>query len=105
MSKLFKGLKKGLEEALAYTEGKLTLKSELIEIPEPPSEYKASDIRRIRETGNYSQGVFAKILNVSIKTVQSWESGARIPSHAALRLLEIIDKGFYRPQIFRKIAQ
>lgn len=104
MSKLFKGLKKGLEEALAYSEGKLTLKSEFIEIPEPPKEYKADDVRRIREKGNYSQGIFAKILNVSIKTVQSWESGMRVPSHAALRLLEIIDKGFYRPQIYRKSA-
>lgn len=31
MSKLYKGLKKGLEEALAYAEGKITLKSEIIE--------------------------------------------------------------------------
>lgn len=104
MSKLFKGLKEGLEEALAYTEGKITLKSEIIEIPEPPIEYNAKDIRRIRESGNYSQGIFAKILNVSIKTVQSWESGARVPSHAALRLLEIIDKGIYKPKIYQKCA-
>jgi putative transcriptional regulator len=102
MDKFFKGLKKGLEETLAYSEGKLSLKSEFIEIPEPPTEYKASDIKRIRESGHYSQGIFAKVLNVSIKTVQSWESGARVPSHAALRLLEVIDKGFYRPQISRK---
>lgn len=99
MSKFFKGLKKGLEEALAYTEGKITLKSELIEIPEPPSEYTANDIKKIRASGHYSQGIFAKVLNVSVKTVQSWESGTRVPSHAALRLLEIVDKGFYRPQI------
>ncbi len=105
MSKLFRGLKKGLEEALAYTEGKITLKSELIEIPEPPFEYKAKDVRRIRETGHYSQGIFAKILNVSIKTVQSWESGTRVPSHSALRLLEVVDKGFYRPQISKKISR
>jgi putative transcriptional regulator len=97
MSKFFKGLKKGLEEALAYTEGKITLKSEWVEIPEPPKQYKAKDIQKIRATGHYSQGFFAKILNVSIKTVQSWESGERVPSHAALRLLEIVDKGIYRP--------
>ena len=99
MSKLFKGLKKGLEEALAHTEGKITLKSEIIEIPEPPAEFSAKDIKRIREQNHYSQGIFAKVLNVSIKTVQSWESGVRAPSHAALRLLEIVDKGFYRPRI------
>lgn len=101
MSKLFKGLKKGLEEALAHSEGKITLKSEIIEIPEPPSDYNADDIRRIREQNHYSQGIFAKVLNVSIKTVQSWEAGTRVPSHAALRLLEIVDKGIYRPQFIK----
>lgn len=50
-----------------------------------------------REQNNYSQGIFANVLNVSIKTVQSWESGVRAPSHVALRLLEVVDKGFYRP--------
>lgn len=103
MSKLFKGLKKGLQEALAFSGGKITLKSELIEIPEPPSDYNADDIKRIREESCYSQGVFAKVLNVSVKTVQSWEAGTRVPSHAALRLLEIVDKGFYRPQISRSL--
>lgn len=103
MSKLFKGLKKGLKEALAHAEGKITLKSEIIEIPEPPAEYRAKDIKRIRKQSNYSQGIFAKVLNVSIKTVQSWESGARAPSHAALRLLEIVDKGFYRPRIAKSM--
>ncbi|BBI18219.1 hypothetical protein [Neochlamydia sp. S13] len=50
MSKLFKGL----EEALAFAERKVTLKSELIEIPELPNEYKAIDIKRIREKNHYS---------------------------------------------------
>lgn len=103
MSKLFKGLKKGLEEALAYSEEKITLKSEHIVIPEPPSDYNANDIRRIREKSHYSQGIFARVLNVSVKTVQSWEAGTRAPSHAALRLLEIVDKGFYRPQISKSL--
>lgn len=100
MSKLYKDLKKGLEEIIAYKEGKITLKSEIIQIPEPPKAYTAKEIKRIR--GNYSQGVFAKILNVSLNTIQAWESGDRNPNHAALRLLEIIDKGIYRPQIYRR---
>lgn len=103
MSKLFKGLKKGLEEALAHVEGKITLKSELIEILEPPAEYSAEDIKRIREQNHYSQGIFAKVLNVSIKTVQSWESGTRVPSHAALRLLEVVDRGFYQPRVAKSM--
>ena len=102
MSKFFKDLKKGLEDIVAHKKGKLTLRSELVEIPEQPAEYKAKDIKNIRKKSNYSQGLFAKVLNVSIKTVQSWESGKRVPSHAALRLLEIVDKGIYRPEVYRR---
>jgi putative transcriptional regulator len=102
MGKLYKDLKKGIEEIIAYKKGKITLQSEIFQIPEPPKAYNAKEIKRIR--GNYSQGVFAKVLNVSLNTVQAWESGDRNPNHAALRLLEIIDKGIYRPQIKRKSA-
>ncbi|MCI0381943.1 MAG: helix-turn-helix domain-containing protein [Chlamydiae bacterium] len=99
---MFKQLKKGLKEIIAYKKGKITLKSEYIEIPEPPEIYTPKAIKNIRSKGNYSQGVFAKILNVSLKTVQAWESGERNPNHSALRLLEIIDQGIYRPMIQRK---
>lgn len=102
MGKLYKDLRKGLKEIIAYKEGKITLKSEIIQIPEPPKEYSAREIKKIR--GNYSQGVFARILNVSLNTVQAWESGDRNPSHAALRLLEIVDKGIYRPKIKKRIS-
>lgn len=104
MSKFYERLKEGLEDVLAHKEGKITLRSEVIEIPEPPMEYSAKDIKKIREKGRYSQSIFAKVLNVSIKTVQSWESGERFPSHAALRLLEIVDKGIYRPKVIQKRA-
>jgi putative transcriptional regulator len=95
--KFFKDLKEGLEEVVAHKKGKITLRSELINIPSAPKNYKAIDVKKIRARGKYSQSVFAKILNVSVKTVQSWECGDRVPSHIALRLLEIIDKGIYQP--------
>src|SRR6266404_3444037 len=100
-SKFARDLKTALKEAIAHKEGKLDLYSEYIEIPEPPAEYKAKEIKKIREKNRYSQGMFALVLNVSKKTVQSWESGQRIPSGAALRLLEIVDKGQFLPQIFK----
>lgn len=100
--KFFNDLKTGLEEIISYRKGKLDLRSEEIELPEPPAKYKAKDIKRIRQRNSYSQGVFSRILNVSIKTVQSWESGQRIPSHSALRLLELVDKGVYCPNVHKK---
>ena len=101
-NKLFKDLKAGIQDVLDYKKGKLDLRSELIDIPEPPMTYKAKDIKKIRKKNRYSQGIFSKILNVSVKTVQSWESGQRIPSHAALRLIELVDNGTYCPNIYKK---
>jgi putative transcriptional regulator len=39
-----------------------------------------------------SQAVFARVLNVSVRTVQAWEQGLRQPSDAALKLLTIAKK-------------
>jgi len=102
MSKLFKKLKAGLEDVLAHSKGKLDLRTHDVEIPEPPAHYKAKEIKLIRERRKYSQSIFARVLNVSVKTIQSWETGKRVPSHAALRLLEIIDKGYYNPELSKR---
>jgi putative transcriptional regulator len=104
MGRFFEDLKDGLEEAIAYEKGKKTLRSRYIVLPPPPAEYTAKEIKRIRAKAEYSQGVFARVLNVSVKTVRSWESGERSPNHATLRLLEIIDKGIYRPKVIQKRA-
>jgi putative transcriptional regulator len=103
MSKFYDDLKAGFEDIVAHKQGKLNLRTIEIEIPEPPANYKAKDVKRIRKKHHYSQGLFSKILNVSIKTVQSWESGQRVPNHAALRLLELVDKGIYNPNIYKKL--
>jgi putative transcriptional regulator len=81
--KFFESLKKGLEEAIAHDKGEITLRPKEIELPSPPK-YTAKYIKRIRAREHYSQGVFAKILNVSPKTIQAWESGLRVPSQATL---------------------
>jgi putative transcriptional regulator len=101
MSDIANKIKRGLQDVLAHRQGKLDLRTTEVEVPAPPSEYKAKEIKRIREHRQYSQSIFAMILNVSPKTVQSWESGKRKPSQAALRLLEIIDKGIYNPEIYK----
>lgn len=58
MSKLFKNLKAGLEEAIAHEQGKINLRSVCIEIPDAPSNYKPKQIKN----NNYSQGVLQKYL-------------------------------------------
>ena len=104
MGKFFDDLKEGLEDAISFEKGKVTLRTKSIELPNPPSKYSAKEVKKIRSKWRYSQSIFAMILNVSVKTVRSWESGERTPSHAALRLLELIDKGIYPSKMGKKAA-
>ena len=83
----FERLKAGLEEGIAHTKGELTLKT--VEMPEPPPEIDAKTLVALREEAEMSQAVFAKVLHVSAKTVQSWEQGLRVPSRASRRLIHI----------------
>jgi putative transcriptional regulator len=84
---LFDRLKAGLEEGIAHAKGELTLKT--IEVPEAPPEIDAKTLVALRRAAEMSQAVFAKVLFVSSKTVQSWEQGVRVPSMAARRLIHI----------------
>jgi putative transcriptional regulator len=50
------------------------------------------EIKRLRETNKVSQPVFARYLNTSQSTVEKWETGAKKPSGAALKLLSLVQK-------------
>ncbi len=54
------------------------------------AELPATDIRQIRQQSHMSQAVFAAILNVSISTVQKWETGEKKPAGASLKLLNLV---------------
>jgi putative transcriptional regulator len=56
----------------------------------PYIEFKPSEIKTIRGKAGMSASIFAKVLGVSIGTVQAWERGFRHPSGASARLLQII---------------
>jgi putative transcriptional regulator len=47
---------------------------------------------RIRRKTGVSQADFAKLLRVSLRTLQDWEQGRRAPSGAARTLLLIVEK-------------
>lgn len=57
-----------------------------------PSKIDPAQIKRIREANNVSQPVFARYLNTSESTVEKWETGAKLPSGMALKLLSIVQK-------------
>jgi putative transcriptional regulator len=82
-------LKTSLEEGIRHVRGEITLKTTVVELPDEPPEIDASTLVAIRDQSRMSQAVFARLLNVSTKTVQSWEQGLRTPSHASRRLIQI----------------
>ena len=86
---LFERLKMGLEEAISHARGETTLRTTTYDLPEDPPEIDPETLVALRHQSMMSQAVFARLLNVSTKTVQSWEQGVRIPSHASRRLIQI----------------
>jgi len=62
--------------------------------PPPVREFRASDIKRLRERLKFSQPVFALHLHTTASTVRKWEQGETRPAGPALKLLNVIaDKG------------
>ena len=54
-----------------------------------------------RKSVNLSQREFAKLLNISVDTVQDWEQGRRSPRGAAKTLLKIAQS---HPKILEQLA-
>ncbi|HUA02067.1 MAG TPA: helix-turn-helix domain-containing protein [Candidatus Aquilonibacter sp.] len=85
---IYDDMRRSLADALAYERGQ-AVDLRVTEAPTPPKPMKPEEIRRVRESLNASQAVFARFLCVSTKAVQAWEQGLRRPQSTALRLLDI----------------
>src|SRR5580704_16881128 len=90
-SAMFDGLKQSLSEALSYERGEKTA-LRVSELPPLPKPLTAKQIRAIRQSFNVSQAVFARLINVRLNAVESWEQGVRRPHEATLKLLTIAHK-------------
>ena len=53
---------------------------------------EAPDVKAVREQIGLSQIDFARLMRVSIKTLQNWEQHRRIPTGPAAALLNIVAK-------------
>jgi len=79
---LFDDLVQSLKEAKAISKG--LAKPSRSFIVEP------TDVKAIREQIGLSQSEFAKLMRVSIKTLQNWEQHRRNPTGPAAALLKIV---------------
>lgn len=89
----FAELKGAFADALSYERGeRRDLHVTRVIVPRPPKSMSSHEIIHVRHKLNCSQAIFAMMLNISPRTVQAWEQGARTPSDAALKLLNIARK-------------
>lgn len=89
----FNRLMEGGENLLKHlSEGKVTLRTRTLKLPEQPPQYTPSNIVAIRKKLNVSQSIFAQMLNVSKDTVSKWELNERHPSGPSARLIQILER-------------
>jgi len=79
---LFDDLVQSLKEAKAIVRGELPA-SRRIKVTPP-------DVKAVREQIGLSQSEFARLMRVSIKTLQNWEQHRRNPTGPAAALLKIV---------------
>ena len=79
---LFDDLLQSLREAKAIADGSLQ--------PGRRMSVASTDVRAVREKIGLTQSEFARLLQVSIRTLQNWEQQRRTPTGPAAALLKIV---------------
>ena len=83
----FDSIKKGLEEAVAYSKGEqIAVKTSNIQVPND------IDVRKIRGKIGLTQRAFAQHFGFALSAVRDWEQGRRRPDRSARILLKVIER-------------
>ena len=80
---LFNELRQSLEQARAIARGEMKASRRFV-APATP------DVKAVRERTGLSQSDFARLMGVSVKTLQNWEQNRRHPTGPASALLKIV---------------
>ena len=98
MSKIGQELIEAMQELLDYSEGKIDLRTSTYNLTPVCESLSMDEIKETRKMLGVSQGVFAVVLGVSKKTVESWETGRYTPDGAARRLITMLQTDPTLPQ-------
>ena len=88
---MFEELKGSVREAGAILRGQKKASRRIV--------ISSSGVRAIRGRTNLSQSEFARLIGVSVKTLQNWEQDRRHPTGPAAALLKVI---LHQPQLALK---
>ena len=88
---------------------KRDLGAELLESVQQMKTGRAAKLHKVAVTpvisarmkSGLSQSAFAKLMGVSVRTLQDWEQGRREPSGAAKTLIAIAERS---PEVLREVA-
>lgn len=86
MSKVVDSTRRGLEEAVAFAQGRADAKSYRVHVPADV------DVKAIRARLAMTQEEFAGRFGFSVNTLRHWEQGVRQPDGPARAYLLVIDR-------------
>lgn len=92
MSGTFESIKKGLEEAIEFSNARCP--KAIVHEMLPP------DVKAVRSRAGMSQAEFASAFGISVSTLRHWERGDRTPRGPALVLLNIVAR---EPEMVLKV--
>jgi putative transcriptional regulator len=81
---MFAELESSLKEGMAILRGEVQ--------PSRTFNFESPDVKSIREDLNLTQQQFAALIGISIRTLQNWEQGRRLPEGPARVLLMVAAK-------------
>jgi putative transcriptional regulator len=93
MSKVGKSIIRGLEQAIAFAEGRAKRGTYVVHIP------PEIDVKAIRSRLGLTQREFAIRFGFNINTLRHWEQGRRVPEGPTRAYLMVIDR---EPQAVQK---
>ncbi|OGA37520.1 MAG: transcriptional regulator [Betaproteobacteria bacterium RIFCSPLOWO2_12_FULL_62_13] len=86
---IFAELTEGFEALAAEREGKITLRTHVVDRKAAPT-VTAKELVRVRKKLNLSRAVFARCLRTNVRTIENWEQGRAKPNAQAALLIRLV---------------